>query len=214
MQAIPTLPVATGTPLFTKPHLELWLSYQDAFDYFNRVLFDGILPPCILNFNARGKSLGFFRYKSWNRGSSVTVDEISLNPELLKRGDDLIFQILVRQMICLWQYTYGTPPEHPGYCNKEWTLKMAEMGLSCEKMFGQHVKHTIIENGKYALACPKAQEKFFPLQHHYTWQARTKTRFKYTCSKCGSNVMGVGGLKITCHTNHDNEMMIQEEQEE
>ena len=58
-------------------------AYEQMFAYFNAKLFAGWLPPVLLNFSRRAKSLGFFAPERWEKGKSVR-HEISLNPTHLK----------------------------------------------------------------------------------------------------------------------------------
>ena len=59
-------------------------AYRAMWLYFNTALFNGALPPVILNFSRHANSLGFFAPLRWERGKQTT-HEISLNPSYLKR---------------------------------------------------------------------------------------------------------------------------------
>jgi hypothetical protein len=201
-------------PLENNPNLELWQNYQAAFDYFNRCLFNSQLPPCILNFDARGNSWGFFKKKSWMKGTDNSFHEISLNPFLLTRDDDLIFQVLVRQMVLLWQHTYGTVQSRDRYCNTEFTAKMAELGLPCEKAFGDSVSHSVEERGKYAQARPQAMQDFFPIKSLVHIEPARKTRLRYECPQCGFTAMAAAGGKLICNTENCNTEMTKEKEQE
>jgi hypothetical protein len=203
---------ASSTTMEQHPNLELWGSYQLAFEHFNERLFEKELPECILTFGCRGLSNGIFKAKAWSREEGPlhqpkTYHEISLNPKLLKRTDDLIFQWLVRLMVHLWQEVYGTPPGLADYCNMEFTGKMSNIGLPCEKMYGRRLLHTVAEGGKYAAACPEAMQHFFPLKGLLETIKQPPTRLKYICEACGFNFMAAGGGKVTCHTNDCNVLM-------
>jgi hypothetical protein len=192
------------------PNAELWGKYQFAFDYFNTHLFEGQLPACILNFNARGGSLGFFKKGIWAKGSEASFHQISLNPHLLKREDDVIFQTLVRLMVILWQHTYGEPSDTPDYFNRSFTEKMASIGLSCEKAYGKNLKHTVTPEGLYATVKPQALQEFFPLKNFAEWKPTPKTRIKYTCTGCGFVAMAPGGGNLVCMTEQCNAEMQKE----
>ncbi|MBP5977255.1 hypothetical protein HW132_32170 [Brasilonema sp. CT11] len=195
---------ATST-LEQHPNLELWGSYQLAFEHFNERLFDKQLPECILTFGCRGACNGIFKAKAWSREGNTLrqqkmFHEISLNPKLLKQTNDQIFQTLARQMVHLWQQIYGTPPGLSDYCNMEFTGKMAQVGLPCEKMYGRRLLHTVAEGGKYANACPEAMQHFFPLKGLIESTKQPPTKLKYFCPSCGFNFLAQGGGKVTCHT--------------
>jgi hypothetical protein len=68
-----TLPTETAPPHAISPNLELWVSYDQAFEYFNEQLFNARLPPCILTFNAKGRSWGYFKRGTWARLGVVNL---------------------------------------------------------------------------------------------------------------------------------------------
>lgn len=188
------------------PTREIWDKYQEAFDYFNGQLFDGKLSSCILNLDAKGRSMGHFTPKRWHKGD-ITSHEISLNPELLmKQKASLTMEMLVRQMLSLWQYEFGSPPSHPGYCNYEWAERMKEIGLIPSdtglpggQETGFRVRHYVDPEGRFAQALAAMPEDYFP------WKAksphRTKaqpTRIKYVCPVCSSGLWASRGLKAKC----------------
>ena len=179
-------------------HSELWEGYRTAFDYFNRELFDGELPTCLLTLSARGNSTGYFKVNAWMGREGNRHHEISLNPVLLNREDDLAFQTLVRCMVFLWQEAKGTLASQ-GYCSEEFTEKMRELGLPCERNFGMNLKWSVAPEGKYAAIRPLAMEKFFPLENIEIIPAKGK-RVKFTCPNCGSKAMATAGVKLVCVT--------------
>jgi hypothetical protein len=190
------------------PNMELWNSYQAAFDYFNEKLFEQALPYCILNFKAAGRSWGFFQRQKWTRGSETTFHEISLNPALLTRQDDMILQMLCKCMVGLWQQVHGTPPKHDnGYYNTEFVEKMAAIGLPCDQSYGQALTHSVASDGAYASIRPEAMQRFFPLHSVIAAQPYKKSRIKYECPECGAKVSGTPGLSVLCATGHDAETM-------
>ena len=76
--------LSTAINVDTDPTRGQFLAYTAAYDYFNRRLWDGKLPRCLLNFSRKSKALGFFAAESWKREKNVT-HEISLNPDVLER---------------------------------------------------------------------------------------------------------------------------------
>ena len=84
-------------------------AYEQMFAYFNAKLFAGWLPPVLLNFSRRAKSLGFFAPERWEKGKSVR-HEISLNPTHLKSQKPVdVASTLVHEMVHLWQQEHGKP---------------------------------------------------------------------------------------------------------
>ncbi|MBW4628217.1 MAG: hypothetical protein KME49_22570 [Brasilonema octagenarum HA4186-MV1] len=200
----------------SSPTLELWEFYQAAFDFFNDALFDSKLPQCLLTLSAKGRSHGHFTPKRWSKNSNSQSHEIALNPDLLRRRDTLIFEILVRQMVSLWQHDHGTPSRND-YHNAEWSAKMESIGLVPSdtgepggQKTGFRIRHYLQPESKIAQVLTTIPTEFFP------WRAEPKnyagvkcsTRVKYTCPECGANVWGSSPkLKIKCFTNMCNARM-------
>ena len=94
----------------SSPTNEQFVRYQEAYNYFNRELFNGELLPCLLNFSRYKGASGFFAYKRWfNKESGDHTHEISLNPDLLLRPMDEIMSTLVHEMAHQWQFDCGKP---------------------------------------------------------------------------------------------------------
>lgn len=138
-----------------RPTVEQFGAFQAMYDHFNRTLFDGRLPPVILNFSRRARTYGFFAPKRWNNGDART-HEISLNPSYLKtRPGREVASTLVHEMAHLWQQEYGTP-SRTGYHNTEWAAKMEAIGLQPTdtgqaggRRVGQNMTHLVIDGGPF-----------------------------------------------------------------
>lgn len=138
-----------GQPLTTKIYSDL----QAAYDYFNRELFDGRLPECLLVLSYHRTAFGYFRSKPFMtreqledyaaveaetddpdeleeyRRAGPGVDEISLNIFYFReRTVPQIMSTLVHEMVHLEQFHFGTPPKRPTH-NKEWGSMMKRIGL-------------------------------------------------------------------------------------
>jgi hypothetical protein len=138
-----------------KPTEDQFLSYQNIFDYFNEVLFEGQLPGVLLNFSRKAKTHGFFAPERWEDGKKSRSHEISLNPETLERESVLVFSTLVHEMVHLWQQEFGKP-SRTAYHNQEWADKMESVGLIPSntgqpggKKTGQSVSHYILAGGPF-----------------------------------------------------------------
>ena len=91
------------------PTTEQFSSYQVMFDHFNRELFGGQLPHVILNFSRDLKrAVGYYAVNRWE-SEAKKVDEITLNPDHLKRGPQATAATLVHEMVHLWQQSCGKP---------------------------------------------------------------------------------------------------------
>jgi predicted SprT family Zn-dependent metalloprotease len=188
-------------------------AYSLAFDYFNRELFNGKLPPCMLNFSRKAKAAGFFAPKRWRRGQLI-AHEISLNPDVLTCEVIEMFQTLVHEMAHLWQQEFGKP-SRSGYHNTEWADLMEAIGLMPSstgaaggKRTGQHMADYVIRGGRFHKA-------FFDITDDCVlpWLSgsfgsgtaeegdddeKKKNKIKYTCPRCEANVWGKPDLHISC----------------
>lgn len=193
------------------PTSSQFTAFQQMFDYFNRTLFGGALPPVILNFSRKANTYGFFAPERWEQGEKV-AHEISLNPAYLKTRDQrAVVSTLVHEMAHHWQQELGAPSRR-GYHNEEWATKMEEIGLMPSSTaapggsrVGYKVSHYIVEGGRFALAYAKMPREY--LLPWLCWEgaagAKAKTprqtsKVKFTCEKCGCNAWGKPNLKLVC----------------
>ena len=128
---------------------------QKAFGYYNEHLFDGCLDNVIITTNNNGKALGYASNGHWFYGEEA-VDEISLCKKSFNNRTLVeILSTLVHEMCHVWQYQHGKP-SRGGYHNKEWGVKMKEVGLHPSstaqpggKETGQRVSHYIVKGGAF-----------------------------------------------------------------
>jgi hypothetical protein len=80
-------------------------AYEQMFGFFNRRLFGGGLPACLLNFSRKAKTYGFFAPQRWQHENAKEVrHEISLNPASLRTRKPIdVASTLVHEMVHLWQ---------------------------------------------------------------------------------------------------------------
>ena len=184
-------------------------SYQLMFDHFNRELFGGSLPHVMLNFSRDHKrAVGYYAPRTWQQAKH-RLDEITLNPDHLKRGAKETASTLVHEMVHLWQFNQGTP-SRTGYHNREWAAKMEQVGLIPSntgkpggKRVGQQMTHYIQKDGAF-------EKSFEKLARTLPWESESrcrgssgqrkydKSKVKYTCPSCGSHVWGKPMLRIEC----------------
>lgn len=150
------------------PTEQQFQALNEAYQYFNVMLFDGRLPGCILNFSRKKGTHGFMAPERWRRvgEQEYTTHEISLTPYTLSREPILVFSTLVHEQCHLWQWEFGDP-SRTGYHNKEWADKMEAVGLmpsdtgqSGGKRTGQHMTHYLIEGGRYERAFQAMPEEY------------------------------------------------------
>jgi SprT-like family. len=188
--------------------------YRMAFDYFNERLFDNDLPGVMLSFSRKAKTKGFFAKDRWsyeNDSLISTINEISINPDLLRRPMNEIMSTLVHEMTHLWQQEYGKPSRST-YHNREFADKMEAVGLFTSdtgqpggKRVGQSISHYIVEGGAFDRAFAEMPETImFPwmsgeAEKPTQAKAKNESKVKYTCPGCNQNAWGKPGLKLGCH---------------
>src|SRR5260370_37082719 len=113
------------------PTTQTFTSLATAYDFFNRELFNGSLPPCLITMQRHKGAYGYFsgeRFASLDDPKEVT-DEIALNPlHFATQKPVKVLSTLVHEMAHLWQHHYGKPPRK-GYHDRQWAAKMHEIGL-------------------------------------------------------------------------------------
>jgi predicted SprT family Zn-dependent metalloprotease len=131
---------------------------DDLYDFYNRKLFDALLPNCIVNMSRHAGSCGFFASKQWRggeKGKERVVHEISLNPDYLDRPFAEWHSTLVHEMVHLWQEDFGHT-SRAAYHSQKWAGKMEQVGLIPSstgepggKRTGQAMSHYIDPKGMF-----------------------------------------------------------------
>jgi SprT-like family len=189
--------------------LKEYQGFQRAYDFFNRELFAGSLPQVLVTLQRHANTRGYFspqRFKG--RVEKAAVHELALNPDTFTgRTDELILSTLTHEMVHVWQETHGEPSRR-GYHNRQWAVKMREVGLQPTSTgeaggmeTGQAVTHYIIPEGRYAKAYAMLASSGFALH----WQsapavgsAKKSSKNKLTCPECGQNAWAKPGASLIC----------------
>lgn len=197
------------------PTSQTYSALNQAYDFFNRELFSGQLPPCLITMQRKAKAYGYFaggRFGS--RDGGAITDEIALNPSHFKsRSDEQSLSTLAHEMAHLWQHHFGKP-SRSGYHNKEWAAKMHEIGLHPSdtgaaggKETGQSVSHYILDGGAYATAYKALAATGFSALYVELWdeseakkkrKAKAASKTKYTCTDCNANAWAKPKTKLIC----------------
>jgi len=185
--------------------------FQQAYDFFNRELFEGSLPQVLVTLQRHAKTRGYFSPERFSgRIDKSAVHELALNPDSFAgRTDEMILSTLAHEMAYVWQQTHGKPPRR-GYHDRQWAGKMREIGLQPSstgepggKETGQSVTHYIIPGGRYAKAYAKLAAQGFQLH----WQsvpaseqakAKKSSKTKFTCPECGQNAWAKPDALLIC----------------
>lgn len=187
-------------------------TFEEAYDYFNKSLFGGELPACLLTLQRKANSYGYFCHESFadRLEGSTTTDEIALNPAGFEGRSDLeILSTLVHEMTHLWQFHCGEKIPRKAYHNAEWADKMELIGLMPSdsgapggKRTGQKMTHYIIDGGRFQVEAEKLIQTGFRLN----WQSKgaeakqkpKSSKLKYTCPECGQNAWAKPDAKLMC----------------
>jgi SprT-like family len=183
---------------------------QEAFEHFDRELFEGALPDCFITYQRKANSFGYFspdrfsgRIGKWGK------HELALNPDaFINQSDEQVCQTLVHEMAHVWQHAFGKPAAR-GYHNKEWAAKMRAVGLQSSstgmvggKETGQKMMDYIIPDGPFTTAYAKLAATGWKLNlqsaHRPGAKGGTNSKTKFTCPSCGQNAWGKPDLAILC----------------
>jgi hypothetical protein len=196
----------------TKPKTPTGQSYGEflrAYRFFNKALFAGELPHCLITLHRHRSAYGYFWGDRYAADGGVVTDEIAMNPDHLRtRPDRIALSTLVHEMAHLWQHHFGKSSRN-GYHNKEWAAKMDELGLAPSATAapggartGQRVSHYIVDGGPFDRSCKKLLDAGFRI----SWgskpavpkASKSGARTKYTCPECSASVWGKSGLNVGC----------------
>lgn len=138
------------------PTEEFYLLFDTIFEYYNAALFNSKLPKVMFVVTRKERTFGHYIPKKWINVNSIKTDEIAINPLMFgKYPIKEILQTTVHEMCHLWQEHFGEP-SRTGYHNKEWAIKMENIGLMPSntglvggKKTGQNMMDYIIQNGPF-----------------------------------------------------------------
>ena len=142
------------------PSVGFYSTLQQAFDYFNRSLFEGELPNCLITLRSANRMFGYYHSKRFIASNGDLIDELGLHPGFFSiRPVEVSLSTLVHEMVHHWQYHFGTPTMSNPH-NHEWGQKMeliglvpTSTGLPGGKRTGMNVTHYIDPEGHFIKAC-------------------------------------------------------------
>ena len=140
--------------------MQAYAELQQAFEHFNRSLFDNMLPECLLTLQREKKTCGYFSAQRFGNHDGQRIDEIALNPAYFAvQGLQEIMQTIVHEMCHLWQHHHGTPGRGR-YHNPQWADKMEAIGLMPSstgkpggRRTGDHMADYKVIGGRFEAAC-------------------------------------------------------------
>jgi hypothetical protein len=189
---------------------------SEVYDRYNRALFDGRLPDCLLTLRAGRRCYGYFspgRFVAETIADEEpenggAVHEIALNPAGFARPLLEVFSTLVHEMAHLEQQVYGKPSRN-GYHNAQWGTYMDRVGLTPShdgtatgKRTGQNMTHYIVPGGAFdtLTRIMLASSDYSLLREVAQCAAKKKSNNKltYQCPSCDAKAWGKAGLRILC----------------
>jgi hypothetical protein len=203
-----------------KPTRETYDRFQQAYEHFNKALFDNALPNALITLQRRKGTFGYFVGDKFSNQDGKPADEIALNP--LGFGDRPVIDVLatlVHEMVHLWQHHCGSPGRGR-YHNREWAEKMKAVGLQPTdtgmeggKETGESVAHIIVAGGPFEAAAKKLAAKDFTI----SWKETAATpsfpsagdgeasspeksgkRVRYCCPDCDLKAWAKHDAKLVC----------------
>jgi ribosomal protein L37AE/L43A len=198
------------------PTHRTYTSLDAAYDHFNRELFAGQLPQCLITMQRHKGAYGYFsgeRFASTDNPEDVT-DEIALNPaHFASRPTAGTLSTLAHEMAHLWQHHFGTP-SRGGYHNQQWAAKMREIGLMPSdtgqpggKETGQKVTHYVEPQGRFEQACTTFLATGTAFLYHdragegtaaVTRKKKAASKTKYSCPGCDLNAWAKPDANLWC----------------
>lgn len=152
------------------PTIDAYSEINQAFDHFNKHLFGGELPKCLITFQREKNTMGYLSSKRFVNKHGDKVDELAMNPSYFGITPlQETMKTLVHEMCHLWQVHFGKP-SRSGYHNSEYAKKMEEVGLMTSdtgrpggKAVGQRMSDYVIEGGKFQTVCNELLSNEFSL---------------------------------------------------
>jgi predicted SprT family Zn-dependent metalloprotease len=206
--------------MHSHPTHRTYTSLDAAYGHFNRELFNGQLPPCLITMQRHKGAYGYFsggRFAATSDPQEVT-DEIALNPaHFASRPTAGTLSTLVHEMAHLWQYHHGTP-SRSGYHNQEWAAKMREIGLIPTatgepggKDTGQKMTHLIEQDGRFEQSCTAFLASGTAFLYHdragdgeaAARRQKAASKTKYTCPTCCQNAWARPDARLLCGDCHE-----------
>lgn len=196
-----------------KPTYEAYGALQFCYDYFNRSLFDGMLPDVLITFTRKRGALGYFAHSRFENNQEQVSHEISLNPQYTKvLGDRETLSTLVHEMVHLWRHEFGPVNKRGGkggngYHDVIWADKMDELGLppiniGCGKgtRTGYRVTNGIQEGGLFDNACKRLFAEGFRIDWHEVLPNQASCEVGIGSEPDGGSKRKKDKIKFTCST--------------
>jgi hypothetical protein len=192
------------------PTAQTYTVLEAAFAHFNRDLFNGVLPACLIVLNREAGTLGHFNpHKFVEIGGDARVDEIALNPAHFRVDTPKdVLSTLVHEMAHSWQWHFGKRTRG-GYHNEQWAARMRSIGLQPysindpDKETGYAVAHRIVDDGLFDRSFKVVEATGQTLRWGddvpvSTDEKKKPKRMTFVCPDCDQKVMGIPKTRVRC----------------
>lgn len=187
---------------------------QRAFDFFNKQLFAGRLPPAMILLHRKQGANGYFWPERFShRDLDNKLHEIAINPSTMRgRTDRDVLSTLAHEMVHHEQQCFGKPGKG-SYHNAEWGEWMKRIGLQPKSLdkpgteVGHKVTHEIVEGGAFDKACTALlatglslpySARVVSLAEKKRAKVKRASKTKFTCPSCDANAWGKPDLNLVC----------------
>ena len=189
----------------SSPAIEQLQRLTVAFDLFNAELFEGALPPVMLQLRNKPGSYGHFAPNKWTNSAGVLLDVINLDSKTAAtRPLPELLSTLVHEMAHAYVFSCINDRKSTGGHGIEWRRKMQDLGLPPVQVGSTWTKatHSIDPDGAYMQAFERHREQLqaLPWQEciNHANRGRGLDRVKFQCPTCGSNAWARGAALLLC----------------
>ena len=144
------------------PTETLYRELQAAYTYFNRALFGGELPECLLSLDQSDRrEYGYFRANGFTSDAGKRIHQISINPIYFwSRSTEQVLSTLVHEQCHLYIHEFSHARPEGGFHCYAWGHVMRRIGLwptdngkRSGNETGYRMSHLIIDGGLFQQAC-------------------------------------------------------------
>lgn len=182
---------------------------QQAYDYFNKALFNGGLIDVFIVYQRRAHSRGYFAPDRFSaRVGKFGRHELALNPDnFIGRTDKEICSTLVHEQCHVLRHQIKGKTS--AYHDREWAALMKQVGLHPSTTgkpggaeTGWKVTHYIVPRGPFAVAFAKLAASGWKLNLESVPRKKTngggKNKDTFSCTSCGQKVWGKPNTAVDC----------------
>ena len=178
---------------------------SEAFKIFNEDLFEGALPPAMLQLRNKPGSYGYFQPNKWKGQDESLLDVISLDSSTATERPLIeLLSTLVHEMAHSYVFNVVKNRRSTGGHGPDWRLKMQEIGLPPVQIGNtwRQATHRIDPAGAYAQAFERNRARLQELP----WSERIGTatrgrgldRVKFQCPVCLANAYARPAALLLC----------------